>query len=200
MEEEAGWLSKREELQKELSDSIARLELRKEKLQRLQKPSERLNNHLEVERIGHMRSIEEGRNRLKLINAELQNLSKASAEPPLNDNCESITDEENNRKCSTSQDDLDRISRVTTDAPIDMSCNTLGKRTIASLQEIERNRHLHLAKQGSLVIQEERQRVEELKRRVQDEVRAQWQQQRNSNCQSITSDSSSNSIEPTHDR
>jgi hypothetical protein len=57
---------------------------------------------------------------------------------------------------------------------------------------------------GSLVIQEERQKVEELKKRVQDEVRAQWQQQRNSNCQSFTSatsdDSSSNSADQARDR
>lgn len=80
------------------------------------------------------------------------------------------------------------------------STNSLGRRTIASLQEIERNRQLHLAKQGSLVIQEERQRVEELKRRVADEVKAQWQQQRNSNCQSFTSiTSEESSIEPTRD-
>lgn len=31
------------------------------------------------------------------------------------------------------------------------SSNSLGRRTIASLQEIERNRQIHLAKQGNLV-------------------------------------------------
>ena len=54
---------------------------------------------------------------------------------------------------------------------------------------------------GSLVIEEERQRVEELKRQVQDEVKAQWEQQRNSNCQSLTSiTSDDSSLEPTRDR
>lgn len=47
-----------------------------------------------------------------------------------------------------SQDDIERISKVTSGAPIEMSSNSLGRRTIASLQEIERNRQLHLAKQG----------------------------------------------------
>lgn len=49
-----------------------------------------------------------------------------------------------------SQEDLDRISRVTSDAPImETGCtNSLGRRTIASLQQIERNRQLHLAQQG----------------------------------------------------
>ncbi len=51
-----------------------------------------------------------------------------------------------------SQEDLDRISRVTSDAPImeTGSTNSLGRRTIASLQQIERNRQLHLAQQGSI--------------------------------------------------
>lgn len=49
-----------------------------------------------------------------------------------------------------SQEDLDRISRVTSGAPImETGCtNSLGRRTIASLQQIERNRQLHLAQQG----------------------------------------------------
>lgn len=49
-----------------------------------------------------------------------------------------------------SQEDLDRISRVTSDAPLmeSSSTNSLGRRTIASLQQIERNRQLHLAQQG----------------------------------------------------
>ena len=42
---------------------------------------------------------------------------------------------------------------------------------------------------GSQVIEEERKRVQELKRRVQDEVRAQWEErrQREANCNSLNS-------------
>ncbi|KAG8236704.1 hypothetical protein J437_LFUL017159 [Ladona fulva] len=78
-----------------------------------------------------------------------------------------------------SQDDLDRISRVTSGAPIDVSNGgSLGRRTLESLKTIERNRQIHLVQQGSQVIEEERRRVEELKRRAQDEVRAKWEEER----------------------
>jgi hypothetical protein len=50
----------------------------------------------------------------------------------------------------SSQDDLDRISRVTSGAPIEMGTGSLGRRTLESLQEIERNRQLHLAQQGNI--------------------------------------------------
>uniref|UniRef100_A0A0K8S3A8 FHA domain-containing protein n=1 Tax=Lygus hesperus TaxID=30085 RepID=A0A0K8S3A8_LYGHE len=196
LEEEAGWLSKREDLQKEFNDATERYETRKTKLAGLKKTSLGLtSNQLELERINHLKMIEEGRNRLKEINEELEKLSSPDCGKRLNET------EVVRRRVATSQDDLDRISRVTSGAPMDIgSSNSLGRRTIASLQEIERNRQLHLAKQGSLVIQEERQRVEELKKRVADEVKAQWQQQRNSNCQSFTSvTSEESSIEPTRD-
>lgn len=50
----------------------------------------------------------------------------------------------------SSQDDLDRISRVTSDAPIEIATGSLGRRTLESLQEIERNRQRHLAQQGNV--------------------------------------------------
>ncbi|BES88442.1 Hypothetical protein domain [Nesidiocoris tenuis] len=198
LEEEAGWLSKREDLQKELNDATEKFESRKSKVAGLKRTTNGLtSNEVEVERIKHMKMIEEGRNRLKEINEELEKISALSnGDQKINE-----TEVVRRRTAATSQDDLDRISRVTSGAPMDIgSSNSLGRRTIASLQEIERNRQLHLVKQGSLVIQEERQRVEELKRRVADEVKAQWQQQRNSNCQSFTSiTSEESSIEPTRD-
>lgn len=51
-----------------------------------------------------------------------------------------------------SQDDIDRISKVTSNAPINISVghSSLGRKTIESLKEIERNRHLHLCQQGRL--------------------------------------------------
>jgi len=139
-------------------------------------------------------------------------------------------------KRSPSREDFDRISRVTNDSPIVNNQGSLGRKTIESLREIERNRQLHLAKQGayrsatrrifmpmkqrvpetrakegenvsrcffpgSQVISEERRRVEELKRRVQDEVRSQWEE-RKMNCASFNSvesgeESSSYSTGPT---
>ncbi|XP_066148266.1 pleckstrin homology-like domain family B member 1 isoform X1 [Euwallacea fornicatus] len=78
-----------------------------------------------------------------------------------------------------SQDDIDRISKVTSNAPIiGEDRSSLGKKAIESLKEIERNRHLHLCQQGSQVIEQERQRVLALKQRVQEEVKSQWEQQR----------------------
>jgi hypothetical protein len=69
-----------------------------------------------------------------------------------------------------SQDDIDRISKITMDAPI----STLGAsyKVKESIKEIERNRQLLLAQQGSHVIEHERQRVHELKKRSHDEARA----------------------------
>ncbi|KAL3276180.1 hypothetical protein HHI36_020898 [Cryptolaemus montrouzieri] len=83
-----------------------------------------------------------------------------------------------------SQDDIDRISKVTSDSPIDIG--SLNRKTIESLKEIERNRHLHLCQQGSQVIEHERQRVQALKERAQQEVRNKWAQ-RIQDCASITS-------------
>lgn len=50
----------------------------------------------------------------------------------------------------SSQDDLDRISRVTSGAPIEIATGLLGRRTLESLQQIERNRQRHLAQQGNV--------------------------------------------------
>lgn len=83
---------------------------------------------------------------------------------------------------------------------------SLGKKTIESLKEIERNRQIHLVQQGkkfvdfkiifckfkavfftgSQVIEQERRRVLALKQRVQNEVRTQWAQ-RQQDCFSLTS-------------
>lgn len=202
MEAEAGWLSKREDLQRELNEAVKRYEERRQRLQSLQRSPLRNsnNNNVELQRIVHLKAIEEGRNRIKAIDEDLERLASSSPSNRINKGENDMTNG-SWKRVTTSQDDLDRISRITSGAPIDIgSSNSLGRRTIASLQEIERNRQIHLAKQGSLVIQEERQRVEDLKKRVQDEVRAQWHQQRSSNCQSLTSGTSDDSsLEPTRD-
>lgn len=78
-----------------------------------------------------------------------------------------------------SQDDIDRISKVTIDAPIlpsDTDMNSLGKRTLDSLMEVERKRLEMLEEQGCQVIENEREKILELKRRVQDETKKLWDQ------------------------
>jgi hypothetical protein len=109
-----------------------------------------------------------------------------------------------------SQDDLDRIERVAR-STVDPGSTPVGKKATATLMEIERNRQLLLVQQGTQVwtswrvvefdltgyfdgrqvLESERKRVAELKRRVQDQVRQQWeerrQQERDVNCHSLNS-------------
>lgn len=79
-----------------------------------------------------------------------------------------------------SQDDIDRISKVTADAPI----TTLGAASVKvkeSIKEIERNRQLLLQTQGTHVIEHERQKMNDLKKKSHDEARAQYMQLQNCN-------------------
>ncbi|XP_033210350.1 uncharacterized protein LOC117168730 isoform X2 [Belonocnema kinseyi] len=179
LEEEASKLATREELQRYLSELSTRIESRKVQLTHLESQKCEIKNsaskdtkNLERQKLGHLRRVEEGRNRLRAIEDELESLAR------------NVPDYEEKR--SPSREDFDRISRVTTDSPIVNHQGSLGRKTIESLKEIERNRQLHLAKQGSQVISDERRRVEELKRRVQDEVRSQWEE-RKLNCTSFNS-------------
>ncbi|CAG4980478.1 unnamed protein product [Colias eurytheme] len=94
-------------------------------------------------------------------------------EPSVRSEFQKITD---NGKIP-SQDDIDRISKVTMDAPIlssDTDMNSLGKRTLDSLMEIERKRMEMLEEQGCQVIENEREKIEALKRRAQDETKKLW--------------------------
>lgn len=75
---------------------------------------------------------------MRAIDDELEGLAKNVADNP-------------DDKRSPSREDFDRISRVTTDSPIVNNQGSLGRKTIESLKEIERNRQLHLAKQGELL-------------------------------------------------
>ncbi|GAB0094332.1 uncharacterized protein DMENIID0001_096140 [Sergentomyia squamirostris] len=71
-----------------------------------------------------------------------------------------------------SQDDIDRITKLTTEVPI--STQGASNKVRESIKEIERNRQLLLTQQGSLVIEHERQKMFELKKRSHDEARAQY--------------------------
>ncbi|KAG8039952.1 hypothetical protein G9C98_000669 [Cotesia typhae] len=171
LEEEASKLATREELQKCLSELSHKIEVRKVQLNNLE--SQRNDAKTSAMKESKALSVK----RLRAIDDELQNLTKSSIENGT---------ENSEEKRSPSREDFDRISKVTHNSPIVNSQGSLGRKTIESLKEIERNRQLHLAKQGSQVISEERRRVEELKRRVQDEVRSQWEE-RKLNCASFNS-------------
>ncbi|GFS08674.1 pleckstrin-like protein domain family B member 2 [Elysia marginata] len=55
----------------------------------------------------------------------------------------------------------------------------------ATLLEIERNRSLFIEQQGSMIIDQERRRIEELRRRAADEGRAQWEERRRAADESV---------------
>ncbi|XP_013103114.2 pleckstrin homology-like domain family B member 1 [Stomoxys calcitrans] len=94
-----------------------------------------------------------------------------------------------------SQDDIDRISKVTSDAPI--SNNTEGATTkiFDSIKEIERNRQLLLAQQGHHVIEHERQKMNDLKKKSHSEARAQYLSKLNRNSGGGGSDCVTNNEE-----
>lgn len=74
-----------------------------------------------------------------------------------------------------SQDDIDRISKIQLDAPITTTQGASYK-VKESIKEIERNRQLLLAQQGTHVIEHERQKMSDLKKKSHDEARAQYMQ------------------------
>ncbi|XP_073817352.1 uncharacterized protein [Musca autumnalis] len=74
-----------------------------------------------------------------------------------------------------SQDDIDRISKVTSDAPISHATpQGASTKIFDSIKEIERNRQLLLAQQGHHVIEHERQKMNDLKKKSHSEARAQY--------------------------
>ena len=77
-----------------------------------------------------------------------------------------------------SQEDLDRIERIASQNRALNNTDDQSRKATATLMEIERNRQLILVQQGAQVLEYERKKVAELKRRVQDQVRAQWEERR----------------------
>ncbi|KAL1457711.1 hypothetical protein WDU94_007908, partial [Cyamophila willieti] len=154
LEEEADWLSRREELQRELNEANRSVNTRQNKLSELCAGRESIARNaadetstLNTQLMKHLRRIEETRSKLREVDATLKDISKIRGfefTPASSDTEEDDTKDSKKQ----SQDDIDRISRVTSDAPImETNSNSLGRRTIASLQEIEKHRQLHLAKQ-----------------------------------------------------
>lgn len=78
-----------------------------------------------------------------------------------------------------SQDDIDRISKITNNSPL-VSSQGASDKVKESIKEIEKNRQLLLAQQGSHLIEFEKRKVEELKKRSQDEARAKYLEQQQS--------------------
>ncbi|XP_032307812.1 uncharacterized protein LOC6505223 isoform X1 [Drosophila ananassae] len=72
-----------------------------------------------------------------------------------------------------SQDDIDRSCKVANDAPISASQGASTK-IFDSIKEIEKNRKLLLAQQGHQVIEHERQKIYDLKKKSHDEARTQY--------------------------
>ncbi|XP_075166215.1 uncharacterized protein LOC142238424 [Haematobia irritans] len=84
-----------------------------------------------------------------------------------------------------SQDDIDRICKVTSDAPISSSQGGgASTKIFDSIKEIERNRQLLLAQQGHHVIEHERQKMNDLKKKSHSEARAQYLSKLNRNSDS----------------
>jgi hypothetical protein len=72
-----------------------------------------------------------------------------------------------------SQDDIDRISKVTASAPIS-SLASSNHQIRKSFEQLEQNRKNFLASQGTNVIDGERQKMEMLKKRSSDAARAEY--------------------------
>jgi pleckstrin homology-like domain family B len=172
MEQEAMWEAGREELSRELGDVMANIDERKATLMELEgqreEAAEAAYSHTElVERQldTPLKQLEEGRFRLREIEAQLKEMSKDGLLPPalaMASNTMGDTSPENSSEaeedCYSShmspskglspQELGERISQVTSQSPIDMQNGSLGRKTIESLKEIEKNRQLLLAKQG----------------------------------------------------
>lgn len=100
----------------------------------------------------HSLSLEKSKSKIQSLKKvdDVYNMSQSFNEKLLQEKSILDFDESVGKKCP-SQDDIDRISKVTSNAPINFEegRGSLGKKTIESLKEIERNRHLHLAQQGT---------------------------------------------------
>lgn len=120
------------------------------------------NNKIEYGKSSTATTSTPKRPQMQIVNIEEGQLSPSYKQESLSKSCESFTqsvrfnlslgsdDFEVNplEKRIPSQDDIDRISKVTTDAPI--SSQGATTKIFDSIKEIERNRQLLLAQQGNL--------------------------------------------------
>ncbi|XP_065372496.1 pleckstrin homology-like domain family B member 1 [Calliphora vicina] len=144
------------------------------------------NNKIEFGSSSTANSSTPKRAQLQLVNIDDSQLTASYKQENISKSCESFTqavrfnlslgsdDFEVNplEKRIPSQDDIDRISKVTTDNPI--SSQGATTKIFDSIKEIERNRQLLLAQQGHHVIEHERQKMNDLKKKIHSEARAQY--------------------------
>ncbi|XP_076060048.1 uncharacterized protein LOC143036506 isoform X4 [Oratosquilla oratoria] len=238
MEAEVQRESEKEELNKEISETREKVKIWQERISELEQQMAEITDcvrndteKLERERQTLLSKMGKERGRVNAAErrlGELTCLGLPASNGQCSPACSSDTEESGSSEFAErlarlhlldrSQDDLDRINQVTRSTPIACNDGSLGRKTSATLMEIERNRQLLLAKQagwqplngvnlegqefsmdssmvtqeGTLVIETERRRVEELKRRVADEVKAKWEErkareQREVNCTSLNS-------------
>ncbi|KAM7359919.1 uncharacterized protein ACRADG_002219 isoform 2-T4 [Cochliomyia hominivorax] len=151
------------------------------------------NNKIEFGSSSTATSSTPKRPQLQLVNIDDKQLSPSYKRESISKSCESFQqavrcnlslgsdDFEVNplEKRIPSQDDIDRISKVTSDAPI--SSQGATTKIFDSIKEIERNRQLLLAQQGHHVIEHERQKMNDLKKKIHSEARAQYLSMLNKN-------------------
>ncbi|XP_046649449.1 pleckstrin homology-like domain family B member 1 isoform X1 [Daphnia pulicaria] len=189
--------AEREELHKEMAGVELRLLQRRQQLREVEQQQRQASDSArsEAQELANKRKelfqqIEEEKSKLVALQSKLEQLFRAglagghydNGAEASSDTEESVTDIEQRlqelRQMGHSQEDLDRIERIASQNRALNSTDDQSRKATATLMEIERNRQLILVQQGAQVLEYERKKVAELKRRVQDQVRAQWEERR----------------------
>ncbi|CAL8111234.1 unnamed protein product [Orchesella dallaii] len=200
MEEEVNKEAQREELTKTLADIGRKLLSRQFQLEQLRShnrisinSSAKDIHNLEKRRqdlIRQLRKLQEslnsgGRNN-SLDNGAFETFSDDNRNMDLEDKLKSLC-----VLLEAAGENAMHIERVKSRSPIDPSLGgIMGPKTFETLREIERNREFMLNEQGAQMLEEERARVRELQKRVQDAVREEWEasrKSRNNQCHSLNS-------------
>ncbi|KAK8722171.1 hypothetical protein OTU49_012309, partial [Cherax quadricarinatus] len=167
MEAEAHREAEREELNKEIAELKERMTNRREKMAELEKHMLDMTDSvrqetevLEKERQDLLSKMAKERGHLSVAERRLGELTRLGLIPSNGQYspCSSDTEESGAAELverlsrlhflDRSQEDLDRIHQVTSSTPLGCSDGSLGRKTSATLMEIEQNRRLLLAKQG----------------------------------------------------
>merc|ERR1740128_1483136 len=206
--------AEREELHKEMANLEMRLLQRRQQVKEVEQQQRQASEtaKMEAQDLSNKRQhlfqqIEEEKSKLHESQNSLEQLFQVglssgnfcnnSTNECSSDTEESGTDIEQKllelRQLGHSQDDLDRIEKIANQSSMVVVQETaVGRKSSTTLlQEIERNRQMILVQHGAQVLEFERKKVADLKRRVQDQVRQQWeerrQQEREINCHSLNS-------------
>lgn len=182
--------AEREELHKELAGVELRLLQRRQQVREVEHQQKQANesarteaDELTAKRRQLLEQIEQEKSKLLSLQNKLEELFQAGLANSgfdgngleTSDTEESVTDIEQKlqelRQLGHSQEDLDTIERVARE-------NRTVTPSTSTLLEIERTRQLMLVQHGAQVLEFERRKVAELKRRAQDQVRQQWEERR----------------------